>query len=72
MNCWFKEDLDEDTRQIMVQFQLSQSVNGILTLTDAAYCPDEIDIFMYRGLGTQGCEIQVLDTTWNDSENSWL
>ncbi|KAK5095028.1 hypothetical protein LTR70_007158 [Exophiala xenobiotica] len=65
-NCWFKKDLDEDTREIMVQLRLSPSANGIFTVTDAAYCPDEADVFMYRGLGIQGCEIQVLDTSWND------
>lgn len=50
----------------MVQLQLAQSANGTFRVTDAVYCPDDSDIFLCRGLGIQGCEIQVLDSSWND------
>lgn len=65
-NCWFKKDLDEDSRQIMVQLQLSPMSHGTFTIVDAAYCPDDAGVRLYQGLPLQGCEIQVFDTSWND------
>ncbi|KAK5939206.1 hypothetical protein PMZ80_008509 [Knufia obscura] len=66
VNCWFKKDLNEDSRQIMVQLRLSQVSYGRFAVIDAAYCPNEADAGMFRGLGLQNSEIRVLNTDWNE------
>lgn len=66
VNCWFKKDLNEDSRQIMVQLQLLQVSYGRFAVIDAAYCPNEAYAGMFRGLGLQNSEIQVLNADWNE------